>query len=112
MPILPLVLINGAEGIGTGWSTYIPNYSPREVADNLRRLLAGQPTEPTAPWYRGFRSVESESMEMAGAEVLRARVGNGNFRQYPATHTPPASYTTLYMRKDRSRLRFLSANFD
>jgi DNA topoisomerase-2 len=24
LPIVPLVLINGAEGIGTGWSTNIP----------------------------------------------------------------------------------------
>ena len=30
-PILPLVLINGAEGIGTGWSTYVPNFNPREI---------------------------------------------------------------------------------
>jgi DNA topoisomerase-2 len=24
LPIIPMVLINGAEGIGTGWSTSIP----------------------------------------------------------------------------------------
>ena len=24
VPIIPMVLINGAEGIGTGWSTQIP----------------------------------------------------------------------------------------
>lgn len=54
MPILPMVLVNGAEGIGTGWSTFIPNYSPREIAANLKRLLAGQPLEPMQPWYRGF----------------------------------------------------------
>lgn len=30
-PILPLVLINGAEGIGTGWSTQVPNFNPREI---------------------------------------------------------------------------------
>jgi DNA topoisomerase-2 len=24
LPIIPMVLINGAEGIGTGWSTFIP----------------------------------------------------------------------------------------
>ncbi len=29
IPILPMVLVNGAEGIGTGWSTKIPNYNPR-----------------------------------------------------------------------------------
>jgi DNA topoisomerase-2 len=26
MPIIPMVLINGSDGIGTGWSTSIPNY--------------------------------------------------------------------------------------
>lgn len=24
LPIIPMVLVNGAEGIGTGWSTFIP----------------------------------------------------------------------------------------
>ena len=31
MPILPMVLVNGADGIGTGWMTKIPNYNPREI---------------------------------------------------------------------------------
>lgn len=31
MPILPMVLVNGCQGIGTGWSTYIPNFNPREI---------------------------------------------------------------------------------
>ncbi|CAE8722405.1 unnamed protein product [Polarella glacialis] len=30
-PILPTVLMNGADGIGVGWSTNIPNYNPREI---------------------------------------------------------------------------------
>jgi DNA topoisomerase-2 len=29
MPIIPMVLVNGADGIGTGWSTKVPNYNPR-----------------------------------------------------------------------------------
>ena len=37
-----MVLVNGAEGIGTGWSTYIPNYNPRDIVANLKRLLAGE----------------------------------------------------------------------
>jgi DNA topoisomerase-2 len=28
-------LINGSEGIGTGWSSFIPNHNPRELVDNI-----------------------------------------------------------------------------
>jgi DNA topoisomerase-2 len=39
MPIIPTVLINGAEGIGTGWSTSIPNYNPHDIVNNIKRLM-------------------------------------------------------------------------
>ena len=42
MPILPMVLVNGAEGIGTGWSTSIPNYNPRDIVANIKRLMNGE----------------------------------------------------------------------
>lgn len=35
VPIIPMVLINGSEGIGTGWSSFIPNYNPWEIVNNL-----------------------------------------------------------------------------
>lgn len=54
MPILPVVLINGAEGIGTGWSTSIPNYNPKDLVDNMKRLLAGEEPVEMQPWYRDF----------------------------------------------------------
>lgn len=41
-PIIPMVLVNGAEGIGTGWSTKIPNFDIREIVANLRRLIDGE----------------------------------------------------------------------
>ncbi|CAG8572361.1 6312_t:CDS:10 [Acaulospora colombiana] len=55
LPIIPMVLVNGSEGIGTGWSTSIPNFNPREIVANLRRLMDGKELEPMHPWYRGFR---------------------------------------------------------
>ena len=54
VPILPMVLVNGAEGIGTGWSSSVPNYNPREIVANLRRLMADEPQQPMHPWYRGY----------------------------------------------------------
>ncbi|OAG31830.1 DNA topoisomerase II [Nematocida displodere] len=54
IPILPVVLMNGSEGIGTGWSTSIPCYNPREIAENIKRRIRDEAMEPMAPWYRGF----------------------------------------------------------
>jgi DNA topoisomerase-2 len=55
MPILPMVLVNGGEGIGTGWSSSLPNYNPTEIVQNLKRLLSGQEIVIMHPWYRGFK---------------------------------------------------------
>ena len=54
-PIIPTVLVNGATGIGTGWSTNIPNYNPRELAENIKRLLKGEELKELKPWFKDFR---------------------------------------------------------
>ncbi|KAK9600010.1 DNA topoisomerase 2 [Aspergillus fumigatus] len=54
VPVVPMILINGADGIGTGWSSSIPNYNPEDIVDNLKRLMDGQPVKPMQPWFRGF----------------------------------------------------------
>ena len=50
-----MVLVNGAEGIGTGWSSSVPNYNPRDIVANLRRLMDDEEPEPMHPWYRGYK---------------------------------------------------------
>jgi DNA topoisomerase-2 len=67
-PVVPMVLINGAEGIGTGWSTSIPNYHPVDVVNNLKRRmgrLPGQegeePFQPMIPWFRGWKGTPEEA---------------------------------------------------
>ena len=53
-PVLPMVLINGASGIGTGWMTKIPNYNPLDIAENLKRLIKNEELLPLHPWYNGY----------------------------------------------------------
>jgi DNA topoisomerase-2 len=55
LPVLPTVLVNGAEGIGTGWSTNIPCYNPEDIIANLRLLMDGKEQVPMLPWWRGFK---------------------------------------------------------
>ena len=42
LPVIPLALVNGSDGIGTGYSTFSPNYNPRDIIRNIRHLLAGE----------------------------------------------------------------------
>jgi DNA topoisomerase-2 len=59
VPILPLVLCNGTEGIGTGFSTSVPTFHPLHIVYNLRRMLAGAEPEPMTPWAWGFKGTVS-----------------------------------------------------
>ncbi|KAH8981970.1 DNA topoisomerase [Lactarius akahatsu] len=63
MPVLPLLLLNGSEGIGTGWSTSVPSYNPRDVVANIRRLMAGEEQEAMLPWWRGFKGTIKKTGE-------------------------------------------------
>src|SRR2546423_8908434 len=38
-----------------GWSSKIPNYNPKDIIENIRRLLKGEELVPMMPWYRGFK---------------------------------------------------------
>lgn len=60
IPIIPMVLINGAEGIGTGWSCKIPNFDVREVVNNIRRLMDGEEPLPMLPSYKNFKGTIEE----------------------------------------------------
>lgn len=53
-PIIPMQLINGALGIGTGHSTFIPNYNPLDICYWLEAKILGCTLPEIKPWYREF----------------------------------------------------------
>ena len=55
VPVLPVVLINGAEGIGTGYSCSVPCFNPKEVVANVRRCMKGEEMTDMIPWYANFK---------------------------------------------------------
>lgn len=70
VPILPTLLINGTEGIGTGWSTSIPSYNPLDIVENLKRMMNGEELVPMVPWYRGWtgtiEQIQSDKYRVTG----------------------------------------------
>ena len=59
VPVLPMLLVNGATGIGTGWSSTIPSYNPLDIIQQIRNLLAGRPAQRMSPWFKGFNGTVS-----------------------------------------------------
>jgi len=58
VPIIPMILVNGGKGIGTGFSTDILSYSPAKLIDYLQAKLnnvsLGEGDVKFEPSYRGF----------------------------------------------------------
>ena len=54
VPIIPMILINGATGIGTGFSTNVPLFNPIDIINNIKNRIYGQKYDWIKPWYNGF----------------------------------------------------------
>ena len=56
-PIIPMILVNGAKGIGTGFSTDIMCYNPLTIIEYLKSKLSDLPTTSFefVPYYDGFQ---------------------------------------------------------
>jgi DNA topoisomerase-2 len=80
VPVIPMVLVNGAEGMASGFSTSIPCYNPSDLIEYIRKWLDVNSSLPSSegsegedysnpqlpafkkllPWYRGFTGIISE----------------------------------------------------
>ena len=69
-PVIPMVLVNGAAGIGTGWSTTIPQFNPLELIEYLKNALQNghlnEQHDKLTPFYRGHTGT-IENFENQGA---------------------------------------------
>lgn len=56
VPIIPMVLVNGSDGIGTGWSSYIPHFNPIDLIEYIKLKLKGRKRLPKLePWFKNFK---------------------------------------------------------
>ena len=62
-PILPMLLINGSKGIGTGFSTDIPCYSPKKIVEYIRGKLNHEYNNKFDDmlYYEGFKGTISKT---------------------------------------------------
>ena len=63
VPTLPLILINGGEGIGTGYSSSVPCFNPDDVKDAIFSVMKNETPREIHPWYPGFKGTIVKSAE-------------------------------------------------
>ncbi len=55
IPIIPMILVNGSEGIGSGYSTYIPKFNPNDIINNIENRIKGTKFTQMIPWFNNFK---------------------------------------------------------
>ncbi len=65
VPVLPMVLVNGAEGMGTGHATHIFSYSPSDLRNAIYKVLDGKKLVnfDLVPKWRGFTGTVARNKE-------------------------------------------------
>lgn len=94
VPIIPMVLVNGADGIGTGWMTKIPNYDPVKIIENLLRMLDGGDPQPMSPYYKHFKGDIASCGDYR--YVLSGEISIIGPDKVEITELPIGTWTTTY----------------
>ena len=97
VPIIPMQLVNGGKGIGTGFSTDIMNYNPLSIMDYIKHMLEGKSTTlapPLLPFYAGFKG---KVVPLSGTKYLIKGVYEVlSDKQVRVTELPVGTWTDDY----------------
>lgn len=91
-PVLPMLLVNGARGIGTGYSTFVPSYNPKDLKQMLSDWLEGDDAalkRPLKPFFRGFKGTVTDDGSVVG-------VYHKEKDEFVVTELPPGTWTADY----------------
>jgi len=97
MPLLPMMLINGAQGTGTGHACLIMNYNPTQIRDACMKVVDGKALKKGAlvPWYRGFNGTIERNSE-SGQVVITGKLQVVNSVTIKVTELPIGTYLDQY----------------
>ncbi len=95
-PIIPMVLVNGAEGIGTGWSTKIPCYNPLDIILWFKnRINKKRSNIEITPWYNNFIGTVEKITETQWATIGKYEKINTN--KIKIVELPIGTWTDKYL---------------
>ena len=103
-PVVPMLLVNGSKGIGSGWRNECPAYAMRDLIQNTRRLVGDQhatlaPMQPTFLGFKGTVRAEGNDFVFTGTYDIDADGRHVHIRELP-----PRVWTGPYVEALREKL--------
>lgn len=97
-PIIPMILINGSEGIGTGYSTKILSYNIEDIITYLLNKLDDKKTDNKLdPWYRKFKgTIVKQKTEGSSDYKIVGKYKKLNETDILIDELPVSTWTTPY----------------
>lgn len=97
LPVIPAVLLNGCNGIGTGWSTSIPSYNIVDICEYITNMINGKVNEKKMiPWVRGFKGEMIEKDKTGLNFISRGIVKRISTSTIEVTELPIGKWTNDY----------------
>ena len=98
LPIIPMILVNGCEGIGTGWRSQLPCFNPHEIIKSLKSKLEGKEFTPLQPWYKGYQGEIIENKDNKGHYIVTGQYhwDENNPKKVIITEIPIKKWTEDY----------------
>ena len=107
VPIIPMILVNGCSGIGTGWSSNVPCYNPLDLIKCIKIWLENDGNTIQSgedgivslfpeliPWYRGFDGMIEKADR--SKYITRGVLEKGTRGSYVITELPVGVWTNKY----------------
>lgn len=89
LPILPMVLINGSSGVGTGFASYILQYLPADIkAVLLAKLQNKKDTIELIPGFQGFTGSVIRNPELKAQVIITGKLEIVNSTTIHITELP------------------------
>lgn len=99
-PIIPMILVNGSQNIGTAYRSSIACYQPEELIQHIRQKLNGEEVKyDFHPWYHKFKGVIKNHSTKKGKFTSYGVVEPVSDRTYAITELPIKVATDKYKEK-------------
>ncbi len=80
LPKLPIMLLNGSEGIGTGFSSVIPSFNHKDIIKSMIGFITDKKATKIKPWVRNYS--EKINIEKSGRVLFNMGFKEVNGKLY------------------------------